>query len=131
MATSHSESSKFKVHSSKVAAFALVALICIGGGDATVAQNEITHISPRDNFVGPLPTRFEWSAVKGADYYLIDLVDEIDREFWQQDGIRETFVATPKELALDPGTYFWSVYAFRDGKQIAYSGRSAFVVLEN
>lgn len=44
--------------------------------------------------------------------------------------MQRTSVDLPKELVLDSGTYYWAVGAFRDGRQVAYSGRSAFVVLK-
>ncbi len=95
-----------------------------------VQQQEIDHITPRRDFVGPAPAKFEWTAVKGADSYAIGVWNEVDMLLWQQSGIATTSVDRPKELQLVPGTYFWSVSALRGGQQIADSGLAAFVVKE-
>lgn len=89
----------------------------------------IDHLTPRRDSVGPAPTRFEWTAAKGADEYAIGLWNESDTMLWRQAGLRETSVALPKELPLEPGTYFWSIVGLRDGHPIAESGLSAFVVM--
>lgn len=89
----------------------------------------IDHVTPRRDFTGPAPTRFEWTAAKGADEYAIGLWNESDTMLWRQAGLRETSVAVPEEVPLEPGTYFWSVVGLRDGRPIAESGLSAFVVM--
>lgn len=94
----------------------------------TSQELTIDHIAPRRDFVGPMPQRFEWSAVKGADRYAIGIWDEVDRLRWRKDDIEATFVARPADLSLESGTYFWSVSGIRGGQQIADSGLSAFVV---
>lgn len=93
------------------------------------AQSRIEHLSPGRDSVGPPPKKFEWTAVEGADGYALLLVNEIDIEIWET-TVQATAIELPKELVLDSGTYYWAVGAFRDGRQVAYSGRSAFVVLK-
>jgi len=39
-----------------------------------------------------------------------------------------TSVARPDDVNFEPGTYFWSVSALRNGEELADSGLSAFVV---
>ena len=36
----------------------------------------------------------------------------------------------PKEIRIDPGTYFWRIVGIKGDKVIADSGRAAFVVME-
>ena len=48
-----------------------------GPEPALIAQQVIEHRSPQRDYVGPTPTRFEWSAVKDADSYLFELQNEI------------------------------------------------------
>jgi hypothetical protein len=89
----------------------------------------IDHITPRRDFTGPAPTRFEWTPVAGADEYAIGLWNESDTLVWRQGGIEQAGVSVPEELSLEPGTYYWSVVGVKDGRPIAESGLSAFVVL--
>lgn len=94
-----------------------------------IAQTTIAHLAPKRDFVGPVPVRFEWTAVKDADSYLFELQNEIGMVASAK-GILVTFLDWPKDQRLAPGTYFWLVSAIRDGRAIAGSGRSAFVVNE-
>ena len=89
----------------------------------------IEHVSPARDSVGAQPKRFEWTAVSGADGYALLLVNEVDIEMWET-TVQATAIDVPKDLVLDAGTYYWAVGAFRGGRQVAYSGRSAFVVLK-
>ena len=100
-----------------------------GAQPAVAAEPSIEHVSPRRDSVGPQPKAFEWTAVSGAEGYALLLVNEIDIEQWEV-TVQGTSVAVPRELVLDSGTYYWAVGAFRAGRQVAYSGRSAFVVLK-
>ncbi len=100
-----------------------------GPEPALIAQQVIEHRSPQRDYVGPTPTRFEWSAVKDADSYLFELQNEIGLVASSQ-GIEVTSLDWPTEQRLAPGTYFWLVSAIRDGRAIAGSGRAAFVVTE-
>jgi len=90
---------------------------------------QIDHLTPRRDFTGPAPTRFEWTVAKGANEYAIGLWNESDMMVWRQAGISEPSVEYPKDYPLEPGTYYWSVTGLRDGEPIAHSGLSAFVVL--
>jgi hypothetical protein len=88
----------------------------------------IDHLTPARDSTGLAPTRFEWTSVAGADSYAIGVWSEVDVTVWRRAGIRTPWVAWPNELTLEPGTYFWSVMAFRNEQPIAESGLSAFVV---
>lgn len=89
----------------------------------------INHVAPRRDSIGPAPTRFEWTSVAGVERYSFGLWNEADTLIWRQSGLHETFVERPKELELEPGTYFWSVTGERESRPIASSGLSAFVVM--
>ena len=97
-------------------------------GEAKIQKLEIEHVTPRRDFVGPLPTRLEWTAVAGADSYAINVEDEIEIPVFDQEGITTTSVPWPKDVRPLPGTYFWRIVAIKDGRVIADSGRAAFVV---
>jgi hypothetical protein len=96
---------------------------------AATEQQGIEHVSPGRDSVGAQPKRFEWTAVAGAEGYALLLVNEVDIEIWET-TVQATSIEVPKEIVLDSGTYYWAVGAFRGGHQVAYSGRSAFVVLK-
>jgi hypothetical protein len=88
----------------------------------------IDHVSPARDSVGARPTRFEWTAADGADRYAIGIWDDVDRLMWRNDRVQGTSIAFPADVELGFGTYFWSVMALSDGRPVAESGRSAFVV---
>lgn len=92
-------------------------------------QQGIEHVSPGRDSVGPQPKKFEWTAVDGAEGYALLVVNEVDIEMWET-TVQATSIEVPKELVLESGTYYWAVGAFRGGRQVAYSGRAAFVVLK-
>ena len=100
-----------------------------GAPIASTAQQGLEHVSPGRDSVGAQPKKFEWTAVSGAEGYALLLVNEVDSEIWET-TVQATSIEVPKELVLDSGTYYWAVGAFRAGHQVAYSGRSAFVVLK-
>jgi hypothetical protein len=96
---------------------------------AVAAQQGLEHLSPGRDSVGAQPKKFEWTAVAGAEGYALLLVNEVDIEIWET-TVQATSIEVPKDIVLDSGTYYWAVGAFRGGHQVAYSGRSAFVVLK-
>jgi len=102
------------------------------GGDvreqAPNRARNVDHISPARDSIGPAPTRFVWTGIEGADLYAIGIWNEVDVMIWRQDNIPSTSVTLPDEVRLEPGTYFWSVSALRQGSEIAQSGLAAFVV---
>ena len=97
---------------------------------AAIQKIEIEHVTPRRDFVGPLPAKLEWTAVPGVDSYAIKVEDEIEIPVFDQEGITTTSVPWPKEVRIPPGTYFWRIVGIKGGKLIADSGRAAFVVRE-
>ena len=97
---------------------------------AAITKQEIEHVTPRRDFVGPTPARLEWTAVGGVDTYNISVITEIDTVVFEHAGARGTSIEWPKEIKLEPGTYFWRVVGLRGDRAIADSGRAAFVVRE-
>ena len=130
----------------RVACTAALAMVMLGaascgspsGGETTVSAGQapleppalkiIQHEEPRRDFVGPQPARFRWSPIDGADRYAIGLWNEADRLLWRHDDLTEPTVDWPQELVVDDGTYFWSVSALPNGREIAKSGTAAFVI---
>ena len=100
------------------------------GQTVTVNRKHIEHHVPRRDFVGPTPTRFEWTAAEGVESYSVSIETEIEIPIFEQDGIKDTTVTLPKGTKLDPGTYFWRVVGMNGDRNVADSGRAAFVVLE-
>ncbi|MDO8679540.1 MAG: hypothetical protein Q7R30_13375 [Acidobacteriota bacterium] len=90
----------------------------------------IDPVTPGRDSVGPAPRRFEWTAIKGADHYEIELLTDIDMEVFSHGDVRGTILPMPDGVTLTPGTYFWRVGAVRDGRLVGDSGRTAFVVRE-
>ena len=92
------------------------------------AAQRLDHVSPARDSVGAAPKTFSWTAVQGADSYSIGVWNEVDVLVWRQNNIPTTSVMRPDDMPLEPGTYFWSVSALRNGEEVADSGLSAFVV---
>ena len=104
-----------------------------GSLDAEAAQakpQDIDHLEPRRDSVGPRPARFTWTAVRNVETYTLHVWNEVDVKVFEQSGITATTLPWPDGLDLPFGTYFWAVIAQRDGKPIAESGLSAFVITE-
>jgi hypothetical protein len=97
---------------------------------AAIQKLRIEHVTPRRDFVGPLPTKLEWTAVDGVDSYAVSVENEIEIPVFDQDGITTTSVPWPKEVRIDAGTYYWRIVGIKGNKVIADSGRAAFVVME-
>jgi len=95
-----------------------------------IQKIEIEHVIPRRDAVGPQPTMLEWTAANGIDSYAISVENEIEIEIFSQEGIKTTSVPWPKQVKLDPGTYFWRIIGIKGDRVIADSGRAAFVILE-
>ena len=98
--------------------------------EAKIQKIEIEHVMPGRDAVGPHPPKFEWTAAAGVDSYAIAVENEIEIEMFEQEGITTTSVPWPKELKLDPGTYFWRIIGVKGDRIIADSGRAAFVIRE-
>jgi hypothetical protein len=124
-----------------VGLLALVSLACAprestppqGAATADIAliqKLQIDHVTPRPDFVGPTPAKLEWTAVAGADSYAVGVENEIEIPVFDQDGIKTTSIPWPKEVRVEPGTYYWRITGMKGGKIIADSGRAAFVVME-
>jgi hypothetical protein len=96
-----------------------------GGG---AAAQKLDHVMPARDAVGSAPKTFTWTAVQGADSYSIGIWNEVDVLVWRQNNIPTNSVTRPDDVPLEPGTYFWSVSALRNGEELADSGLSAFVV---
>src|SRR5687768_13699718 len=125
----------------QIVLFALLSLACAplelapepGAPAADVARIrklQIQHGTPRPDFVGPTPAMLEWTAVDGAESYAISVENEVEIPVFDQDAIKAISVPWPKEVRVEPGTYYWRITAIRGGKIIADSGRAAFVVME-
>ena len=99
----------------------------IQGGSGSRAPR-LDHMLPARDSQGSLPSRFEWTAVPGADSYSVGIWNEVDTLIWRLDHIPTNSFASPADLKLDPGTYFWSISALREGEEITTSGLAAFVV---
>jgi hypothetical protein len=123
-------------HAARVVVLALLSLACApresGDGPspevAAITTQHIQHVTPRPDFVGPAPTRLEWTRADGVDTYNVTVITEIDSVVFQMVGTRNASIDWPPAITLEPGTYFWRVVGFKGEQTVADSGRSAFVV---
>ena len=98
--------------------------------EAKIQKIQIEHVTPRRDFVGPLPTLLEWSAAEGVETYAVGVENEIEIAVFDQDGIKGTSTPWPKDLKIEPGTYYWRIVGLKGDRVVADSGRAAFVVRE-
>ena len=97
---------------------------------ASITRETIEPIAPKRDFVGSMPARFEWTAVKNIDDYVLTVESEVDVLLFNA-RLRGTSLDWPTGKELEPGTYFWRVVGLAaDGRRVADSGRAAFVVRE-
>lgn len=108
----------------------LVALLCLAGAAAAQKAARLEHVIPRPDYVGAHPTKLEWTAVPDAESYAVTVENEIEIVMLEQQDIQTTSLAWPKQIHLDPGTYFWRIIAIKGNRILADSGRAAFVVRE-
>jgi len=97
---------------------------------ASTEQQDIKHLVPAPDSVGPGPTRFEWTAIEGAESYWLRIWTEVDVRLLSEDGLKATSLDLPPDAEFAPGTYFWSVVARRGDQAVAESGLAAFVVMQ-
>lgn len=98
--------------------------------EAKIQKIQIQHLVPRPDFVGKLPTVLEWSAAAGVDSYAVLVENEIEIPVFEQGSIAGTSTPWPKDLRIEPGTYYWRVAGLKGDRIVADSGRAAFVVQE-
>jgi hypothetical protein len=97
---------------------------------AELARQRIEHVTPKRDFVGVAPARLEWTAVDGVDSYSVTVMNEVDALFLDYRRATGTSIDWPRDIRLEPGTYFWRVVGVKDGRSVADSGRAAFVVTD-
>jgi hypothetical protein len=120
--------------------FALICLACpsqraqepaASAPPAPITRDSIAHVVPKPDSRGPMPARFEWTAVPGVADYAITIENEVDMLMFEA-RLRGTAFDWPADKTLDPGTYFWRVVGHApDGRRVADSGRAAFIVTAN
>jgi hypothetical protein len=132
---------QFAVKMSKLMVVSLLSLACMSregspeaaasvAEEAKIQKIQIEHVTPRRDFVGKLPTVLEWTAAAGVDSYTVSVENEIEIAVFDQDGITTTSIPWPREIRIEPGTYFWRIIGMKGDRSIADSGRAAFVVRE-
>lgn len=89
----------------------------------------IDHVAPKRDSTGGVPPKFEWTAAKGADMYVLSMWNDIDLLVFKQ-HVEATSTEWPKGLSVEEGTYFWEVLALRGDQPVGRSGRAAFVILD-
>lgn len=99
-------------------------------GAAAIARQRIEHVTPKRDFVGVAPAKLEWTAVDGVDSYSVTVMNEVDALLLDYRRATGTSIDWPREIRLEPGTYFWRVVGVKNGRSVADSGRAAFVVTE-
>jgi hypothetical protein len=66
--------------------------------------------SPLDR-VASAPEGFSWEGTEGARAYRVELLDADGESIWTSGEVAETRVPWPRDVASDPGRYYWRVVA--------------------
>jgi len=72
---------------------------------------------------------FRWSAVDGADGYVIKITAVTgDRVVWESPVMTATETKLPATVALEPEPHIWSVTARKGGQPLATSATQKFTI---
>lgn len=77
--------------------------------------NQIELIKPRKKMLTQSTMAFEWEAVRGADYYVLEIFDETLYPIWTSEKIIVNSIILPRETSYrleSNKSYYWMVTAF-------------------
>lgn len=88
----------------------------------------LSLIEPTDGVFSGHIDLFRWSAVDGADGYLIRILGSDGRVVFESPVLTVTEAHLPKTVALEPEAHTWSVTARKSGEVIATSPTFKFSI---
>lgn len=89
----------------------------------------LTLVEPIEGAMGGHIDMFRWSAVAGADAYVIKIVAVTgDRTVWESAPLTVTETKLPATVALEPEVHTWMVTARKGGEVLATAGPQRFTI---
>lgn len=126
---------------------ALIGAVACGGADNTAPATSaapapaaapaaapkpaatLSLIEPAEGAMGGHIDMFRWSAVEGADGYVIRIVAVTgNRVVWESEPMTATETKLPPTVALEPEVHTWSVTARKGGTALATSATQRFTI---
>jgi hypothetical protein len=97
--------------------------------EAPKPAGTLSLIEPAEGAMGGHIDMFRWSAVDGADGYVIKIVAVTgDRVVWESPVLAATETKLPTTVALEPEVHTWSVTARKAGQPLAASATQKFTI---
>jgi hypothetical protein len=132
---------------SYVALFAVVVVTAACGGSAPASApaaspapaaaaaeapkpvGTLTLLEPIEGAMGGHIDMFRWSAVDGADGYVIKITAVTgDRVVWESPVLTATETKLPTTVALEPEPHIWQVTARKAGQPLVASASQRFTI---
>jgi len=88
----------------------------------------VTLIEPTDNSFSGHIDMFRWSAVDGADAYVLRILGSDGRVVFESPAQTEAEARLPKTVAFEPEAHTWTVTARKAGTVLVTSRASRFTV---
>ncbi len=89
----------------------------------------LTLIEPIAGAMGGHIDTFRWSAVEGADAYIVRILAVSDgRVVWESPALTVTETKLPNTVALEPEVHTWQVTARKAGEPLTASAVQRFTI---
>ncbi|MFM8535120.1 MAG: hypothetical protein ACKOEC_16270 [Acidimicrobiia bacterium] len=93
------------------------------------APKPFSLVEPIEGAMGGHIDMFRWSAVAGADAYVIKIVAVTgDRTVWESAPLTVTETKLPATVALEPEVHTWMVTARKGSEVLATAGPQRFTI---
>jgi hypothetical protein len=97
--------------------------------EAPKPAGTLSLLEPLEGAMGGHIDMFRWSAVDGADGYVIKITAVTgDRVVWESPVMTATETKLPATVALEPEPHIWSVTARKAGQLLATSATQKFTI---
>ena len=98
-------------------------------GDAPRPVGTLALLEPIEGAMGGHIDIFRWSAIEGADAYIVKIQAVSDgRVVWESPALTATETRLPTSVALEPEVHTWQVSARKAGQVLVASATQKFTI---
>jgi len=97
-------------------------------GDVSKPLGTLSLIEPMEGAMGGHIDTFRWSAVDGADGYVVKIQASDGRVVWESPVLVVTETKLPTSVALEPEVHTWQVSSRKAGQVLAASAAQKFTI---
>ena len=98
-------------------------------GDAPRPVGPLSLLEPIEGAMGGHIDIFRWSAIEGADAYIVKIQAVSDgRVVWESPALTATETRLPTSVALEPEVHTWQVSARKAGQVLVASATQKFTI---